>query len=235
MPAHNAPFGPVRRSHTRADAPFGTVTLMRSPRQRLAASLLALAVPALVIVGCSKNEPGNPTAAPGTSGSTQTGGTTPPTTGGGTGTTPASNRPKSIDLKGKNPCDLLTPDVRQKLGLDRPPRGGNTVGVYKDAPYCSSQDSAHDVSVSIGVATAMGIGEYGNLPGDVKPTSVASYPAMTAVAPGVKDQCSVAVDVADGQFLFAIFADRSATPRPVDQLCAGAVRVGELALGVLRG
>ncbi len=142
-------------------------------------------------------------------------------------------RPREVRLDGVDPCSLLTPEQRAELGLDGVPRytdpyaelfGGNV-------PTCTITGLTREpIAVGIGVVTSAGIERWqsGDLAADVRPTTIAGFPAVVAVPRHLTDYCSVEVDVAAGQLLDVQFSDGGGTPPiPQTELCQRAVQVAE--------
>jgi hypothetical protein len=146
-----------------------------------------------------------------------------------TSTKPSSSRPREIKLDGKNPCELMTREQLAQIGETTAPRPG-TSDTFK-SPNCTF--SATGAFWNITTVATEGIdawtgGEREGRPGEIPP--IAGFPAITVTLPSDTVSCEVAVDVADGQYLFTgfevskSFADRF--PKP----CDGARQVAEAAM-----
>ncbi|MFI9006929.1 DUF3558 domain-containing protein [Actinosynnema sp. NPDC053489] len=110
-----------------------------------------------------------------------------------------SKRPKTIDIKGVDPCTLLTEAQRAEFGLDRPPRADIETG----KPGCSTGREDRKYSIAVYLDSTKGIETYTDPPRpDVTRLEVGGFPAVlveSTTAAGLA--CSVDVDVADGQLV----------------------------------
>jgi hypothetical protein len=153
---------------------------------------------------------------------------------------PPPPRPREVRLDGVDPCSLLTPEQRAGLGLDGTPRlttpyaelFGGTV------PTCTITGLKREpIAVGVGVVTSVGIERWrgGDLAADMRPTTVAGFPAVVAVPQRLTDYCSVEVDVAAGQLLDVQFSDGGGRPPiPQDELCRrGGQVAGQLMASLL--
>lgn len=156
------------------------------------------AVPLLAVLallgGCS--QPTDGSATPGGSGPTATGRTSASSEPTSASSEPAE-RPKAIDIKGVDPCSLVTDAQRAEVGLDRPPRLDEEAG----NPGCSLSREDRKYSVGLYLNSTRGIEVYTDPPRpDATKTQVGGFPAVllqstTALGPA----CSVIIDVSDGQ------------------------------------
>jgi len=178
---------------------------------------LAAAICLAMLSACTSTEGG--TASPTTEA------TTSPTTSASKSTAPSSNRPREIKLDGKKPCDLLTAEQLAVIAPTTAPRP-NTSN-FDNAPNCDF--SATGAFWSITVVTSEGIEEWtsGKRRGqatEIPP--IAGFPAITVTLPTDQVACDIAIDVADGQYLYAgfevskSFADKF--PKPCDGARVGA-------------
>lgn len=161
------------------------------------------------------------------------------------------HRPRTLDLAGVDPCvDVLTPDqLRQlayDLGYQRAPRPGTDD--IDHGPTCtySSSRAPDQPSRNIGslviISTAAGAQIWLTDPARsssaalARPTTIAGFPALVVPHPHPRfvDNCSVVLDVADGQYL-AISSTSSGGGKGTspDPYCAEAQRVAEMAIHTL--
>jgi hypothetical protein len=152
---------------------------------------------------------------------------------------PLPGRPFPIQLDDLDPCDLLAPDDLAAIGLEL---GGNPdvreSGLYNGVTArCSWQGfepRAISVRVSLSVTSGIELFTDRAVPGIVTPLDVRGFPAVLARADEFPEDCSVIVDVADGQALDVQFRDGGRRPRnPQDELCEGAQQVAGLVMDTL--
>jgi hypothetical protein len=190
---------------------------------RLAASLTALSVPAVLAMSCSTSSPGSPTGGSDSS-------STPASSA-----KPSSTRPRSIDLKSLDPCKILTPQQRQQLGFENDGAPSTAPAVLGNGKTCNFSDFTHSLSGGLTLVTIKGIDGYsdGTFGGQTQPTQVSGYPALVVKTPGLASSCSVDVDVTEGQFLDANFLapDGDGSKQPL--LCQKAQQLAEAAVGSL--
>jgi hypothetical protein len=142
------------------------------------------------------------------------------------------NRPKSIDLKGVDPCSLLTDAQRQQLGYVGAPRKSPS-NAYPGHDMCG-MSAAGDKYTSIIVAVATeGVERFSDNNPKVQstPIVVGTFPAVIAKIPGLDDTCMLGLDVADGQMVTAQV--RSSEGVPQDQLCQKVQAMGEAVMTTL--
>ena len=191
-----------------------------------------LAVPfllAAVLTGCSSTEQGSPSAGDKTGAA--------PTTGTSAETAPV-NRPKAVDLKTLDPCALITPESKAKLGLGIVEAGDPLPEYGEGSKRCNETYEDHKYIANIHTLLNGGVDRLKQTTGEAKLTSVkiAGYPAYltTRDSPGTAGACEVYVDAHDGQLLLvtavAGFGDKSAT---VDGACERAKALAEAAGTVL--
>jgi hypothetical protein len=201
---------------------------MRSSWGRAAAVLAVVAIPALVLAGCSEKTPGNASASTDTSTPTSTVGSGKPSS---TSKAPVS-RPKTINLKSVDPCTLLTDAQKPQFGLDRPPQPGKLATV--NAPNCTFSRSDRTYIVGLAVVTEAGIAYYTDGSFDVTPTTtqIGGFPAVLGKPKGASDTaCFMGVDVSDGQFLNITVNSGGETAQA--QLCELVPKVAEAAIATL--
>jgi hypothetical protein len=152
---------------------------------------------------------------------------------------PLPERPFEVRVDDLDPCTLLTPEDVAGLGLEP---GGN-LDVRSSALYggvtalCSWQGfepRAISIGVSLSVTGGIELFTERAVPGIVTPLDVRGFPAVLARADEFPEDCSVIVDVAEGQALDVQFRDGGRLPRnPQADLCAGAQQVADLVMGNL--
>ncbi|GAB2996988.1 DUF3558 domain-containing protein [Saccharothrix stipae] len=184
-----------------------------------------------VVAGCTTtNTPGDPSPQ-----STKT--TGGPTSGSSEPTVDFPPRPAEIKLDGiGDACTALTKDQQQQLKIDEAISEPQDVIKGKDSPGCSFQANSRPLfSYEVTLIADEGVGYWeggGNL--DVVQKSVAGFGAYQITLTGTtKNDCALAVDVADGQQLFVSFL-------PIgdgftqDQMCQNAAKGAEMALTTLQ-
>ena len=142
---------------------------------------------------------------------------------------PSSTRPREIRLDGKNPCNLMTADQLATIAETTAPRQ-NTASTF-NSPNCDF--NATGASWRITTVVTEGIEAWTSGKRQGRPTEIPpieGFPAITVTLPTDEVACDLAVDVANGQYLYAgfevskSFADRF--PKP----CDGARQVAEAAM-----
>lgn len=192
-------------------------------------SLTALSVPAVLAMGCSSTSPGSP------SGSGNGNSSAPADTS--SSTKPSSTRPKSIDLKTVDPCQILTPQQRQQVGFETAGTPSNASSVYDRAKMCNFPDISHNLSADYMLVITKGVEAYtdGTLNAQTQPIQVNGFPALIVRTPGLGSACAVDVDVADGQFLEAQFLVPTGDKSQQDMLCQKAQQAAVAAISALAG
>uniref|UniRef100_UPI0031DC7C47 DUF3558 domain-containing protein n=1 Tax=Saccharothrix mutabilis TaxID=33921 RepID=UPI0031DC7C47 len=186
-----------------------------------------VALSALTLAGCvSTGQVGTPTPATTTAGSK-------------TSATPApSERPKDIKLDGLDPCKALSANDQKQLGtvVTQPDQSDVVEGVKSPAcTFLTGPGASKVYSYAVHLVTGKGI-DYWNSSGnlDIAEKKVAGFPAKQVTFKGTSSvDCSVAVDVADGQHVFVQFLPigRDTTQ---DVMCQNAAKGAELALATLQ-
>jgi hypothetical protein len=199
---------------------------MRSSRQRVAVALAAVAA----LAGCSDKTAGSASAgstgAPSSS-SEKASGSAKPTSS----SKPAVNRPKSIDLKGVDPCGLLTDAQRQQLGLTRDPRKSPS-SAYPGTTMCGMSPGDFKFSASILALVTEGIQRYVDNPKlNASPVVIGGFPAQLATFKDLHDTCFLGIDVADGQMVDLQMGSSEGVPE--DQLCQKVQAMGEAVMTTL--
>ena len=163
--------------------------------------MLRLAVPfvlAAVLTGCSSTQTGTPTAG------NQTGGT--PTTGTSTGAAPV-NRPKAVDMKTLDPCSLITPETKTKLGIRTAESVSADADYGEGATACGVTYEDRSFNWSINTVVNGGVDRLKRTEGKVKELTelkVAGYPGYLAKGKSQgtnSPQCEIYIDANDEQLL----------------------------------
>ena len=177
-----------------------------------------LLVTAVLAAGCTTPVPGTPSAA---------------------GPVPLPPRPREVRLDGVDPCSLLIPDQRAKLGLETAPiRSTSYVALFRgNVPTCTMIGFQPD-AIGLGISTVTTVGverwQENDLAVQTRETSVAGFPAVVATPTRFSTYCSVEVDVASGQLLDVQFSDGGRKP-PLSQneLCRRGEQAAEAAMTTL--
>lgn len=197
----------------------------------------AAALVAAACLGCTTSEAGNP----------KTSGEVPP---GPVTTSPKQPssavdippRPKALQLDSVEPCSLFTDAQRGTLDIGRSRSNTDQTQRYRGAKQCMLEVATSGVRhvYRVVAVTTEGIGPWlnENRNVDATLTSVGGYAAARHVisgAGGAKNsgECSVSVDVADGQQLLVSMA---ATSKDVtqDQICQMSEKAAEMAVTTLQ-
>ncbi|MDN5855673.1 MAG: DUF3558 domain-containing protein, partial [Actinomycetia bacterium] len=150
-----------------------------------------------------------------------------------------TTRPRDIRLDGLDPCALFTPEVRAKLGTDRPPRfaKGPSPVFQGEVPACDVlRFSAPSFNVSVSFVLHDGVDLYRpeRVQGMVAARAVHGFPALLLTPSRYRDSCAVAIDIAPGQLISILYGDGGGTPPiPQPQLCAGAELTADLTMSAL--
>lgn len=145
-----------------------------------------------------------------------------------TSTEPANERPREINLDGKDPCGLIPQGDWPKFDIKH--AGEPSVEPNLDSPHCY-YSGAGEVTLVV----TEGIEEWtgGNRNVDVEQADpIDGFPTVTLANRADKRACYAAVDVADGQYLLT-----TATPNPDDpskpKKCDLAYQLAESAMKTL--
>lgn len=142
---------------------------------------------------------------------------------------PLPPRPRDVDVRGVDPCSLLTGAQRAELGLDAVP----VYDVQRSPlfegpePACTTRGYVpRAVAVGVGLPyDGLGIGAFasGRVRGAVTSLEVEGFPALQAEPVSSLRSCSVVVDLGPGSALNIQFRDGGRLPPvPTDELCPGA-------------
>lgn len=189
------------------------------------ASVLAVSALVGILSACtSTGETGSPkTAAPPSSGaSSATSEKLPP-------------RPQEVKLDGVDACKLLTPAQMAQIQVSSTTANSSKVADVPDVPGCLYRNTAR-YGYDVRTLTTKGISHWFGGSGNIKSAvvDVDGFGAAEITLIGVKDvDCTIAVDVADGQQLLVRYAWRSES-EPQTQLCTKAKTAASLALETLK-
>ncbi|HEX2299053.1 MAG TPA: DUF3558 domain-containing protein [Pseudonocardiaceae bacterium] len=144
-------------------------------------------------------------------------------------------RPQELRIDGVDPCTLLDPHQRQQLGVDGEPRPGG--GSSRGEPACSYDHLSAEPFYGVNIATVPFEGAQVWLNGtrnvDTQIIDVAGFGAVTTRAKGDDSDCSVIVDVAEGQSMDVLFTGDSAGSFTPDEMCEKARLAAEAATRTL--
>jgi hypothetical protein len=199
---------------------------MRSSWQRVAVAV-ALAT---AVAGCSEKTTGNASAGTPSSSSEKALGSEKPTSS----SKPAVNRPKALNVKGVDPCALVTDAQKQQLVITRTPQKSKSSTAYPGVELCSISAQDFSFGVSFVATDTQGIDRYANgrVKGEVTPVQVAGYPAYLAKPPAPLDNtCFLGIDVSDGQIVDIQVRSDEGIPR--EQLCQKVQTVGQAVITTL--
>lgn len=148
-------------------------------------------------------------------------------------------RPRDIDVRGVDPCALLTGDQRAELGLETPPRFDTTeVSLLFEGPTTECGSLAFDPrSFAVSVALTfdgLGIAALTGRPvsDELTVLDLQGFPAVLA-RPVDPLFCQVVVDVAPGSSVSLQFREGGRRTIPQDYLCDGVLDVAEKAMSTL--
>jgi len=142
---------------------------------------------------------------------------------------PSSNRPREIKLEGKSPCDLLTAEQLARIAKTTAPRAGASEA-FK-SPECTFNATGAVWRVTLVLTEGIDSwtdGQRQGQPTDIPP--IAGFPAITITLPGDSVRCDVAVDVADGQYLYVAFEVSESFVDSFPKPCDGARQIAEAAM-----
>lgn len=187
----------------------------------------AVLICAAALAACTTGgEKGNPTAAP-TS-----------TSSGGDSANSIPARPSSLKVDSVDACKLLTADHMKQLGLNAAtPRQMDLVEGQKSPGCRFSGDGGFGYTV--GAVTHEGVSYWVEGDGNTnsKIVKIADFGAVEiTLKGGTGFDCSVAIDVADGQQLMVSYIPTTTTESSKDQsvLCGNAEKAAGFALATLK-
>ncbi|HEV7950588.1 MAG TPA: DUF3558 domain-containing protein [Glaciihabitans sp.] len=142
---------------------------------------------------------------------------------------PSSSRPREIKLDGKNPCELMTSDQLAQIGKTTTPRPGTNKTF--NSPNCVY--TATGAFWDITTVVTSGIEFWTETERKARPAAIPpieGFPAITVTDPSDRVSCSIAVDTAGGQYLFASFEVSKSFEDHFPKPCDGARQVAEAAM-----
>ncbi|MCP2261776.1 Protein of unknown function (DUF3558) [Streptoalloteichus tenebrarius] len=153
--------------------------------------------------------------------------------------TPTSlvSRPKEVRLVGIDPCSLVTPETRQRFGIDRPPIPAKSY-VF-ESPACSFRNSNEKVAFQVvtGIKAGIEVMAPGRAVGARQDYRVRGFPALelrTDGAPPASDFCTASIDVAPGNMLQLQYReDGIRPPLGKDELCRRVRLLADAVVGTL--
>lgn len=176
----------------------------------LAAALAA----ALAVTGCTQPSAGTPM--PGDTAATSN------------QPEPSSERPRDIDLEGKDPCGLIPQADWPKLGIERP--GKQSPHPDFESPRCFYPDLGGVTLVVTAGIEEWSTDKYNVAIEDVEP--IDGFPAITVASNVDRRTCWAVVDIADGQSLMTTVASNPEDPSKPER-CDLAYRFAESAMKTL--
>jgi hypothetical protein len=193
-------------------------------KMRIAKLVAAVFVVATASACTVSGEKGNPTPAPPSNSSSAND---------STGKLPA--RPSSLKLDSVDACKLLTADQMKQLQavVTRPAELELVDGAKSPSCHYDGEDS---FAYTVGVVTHDGVSYWmggGNF--NTKVVNVADFGAVEIELKGGSGfDCSVAIDVAEGQQLMVSYIPTSAKEKDQSVLCAKAEKAAGFALATLK-
>jgi hypothetical protein len=144
---------------------------------------------------------------------------------------PAVNRPKSIDLKGVDPCGLLTDAQRQQLGYVGAPRKSPS-NAYPGHDMCGMSAAGDKYTSTMVAVTTEGAERYSENPNvEATTLTVGGFPAQLAKLKGLNDACVLGLDVADRQMVTIQVKSQEGLGQ--DELCQKVQAMGEAVMTTL--
>ena len=194
----------------------------------MAAPVLA----ALLVAGCSSNEPGNPVAGETTTTTTTTTTKTSTTT---TTSETSSARPKPIDMAAVDVCQLIGAISFADFAPDGNPIGGEST-LFPGSQDCYVNSLPQNRGLILVAVRDQGTTEYlDGANAEITETQAAGYPLYVLTLPDPAS-CFGALDVNDGQMLFINYGMNQADTAPMtprEQLCAAVPEIATAALAQL--
>lgn len=192
---------------------------------RVSKLMTALICVAAVSACTSGGEKGNPTTAPQTNGSSGND---------SAGNMPA--RPADLKVDSVDPCKLLTTDQMKQINTSVTTSKPQDLVDGAQSPTCFYKGT-ESFTYTVGTVTHKGVSYWtegaGNV--DTKQIKVADYGAVEIQLKGGEGfDCSVAIDVADGQQLMVSYIPTSAKEKDQSVLCGKAEKAADLALATLK-
>lgn len=145
-------------------------------------------------------------------------------------------RPQEIPIAGVDPCVVLTPPQRQELGIDQEPRASRPSS--RSDAACTYAHSYSEPFFSYYIAPVPREGADAWLTGrrnvaGLEILDVAGFGAVQTLLGGSDDDCSLSIDVAEGQSLDVMFLGDSSGAFTVDEMCDRARKGAQAAMETL--
>ncbi|MPZ80591.1 MAG: DUF3558 domain-containing protein [Actinophytocola sp.] len=191
----------------------------------------------LLVAGCSSAEPGEPTVGDATT-STTTDRTDEPTgTSESTETGTSVDRPREIDLKAVDICQVVAKLPLKSYGLDgdRAPLGGDST-IFPGSKECFANGIEKNLSLTLVAVTNEGAESFvESANADITSGEAAGFP-LAVLKLAQPANCFGVLDVHDGQFIYVSYglsnpAEQPATPQ--DQLCRTVSTIATATIGAL--
>ncbi|OLF16748.1 DUF3558 domain-containing protein [Actinophytocola xanthii] len=132
----------------------------------------------------------------------------------GTTSSAQPTRPRELPLDNVDPCTLLPQADYADYYLDKPGKAGTT---DKGAADCLWSGDVGYMAVAL--VTYEGVEAQEDRFGELAPTEpIDDFPTYTITLPNDENACSIAVDVADGQYLYSQVG-LDARPAEVTSVC----------------
>lgn len=183
---------------------------------------LAAAICLALLTACTSTNGGNASPQSSATESTSAQSTSP-------STAPSSSRPREIRLDGRKPCELMTAEQLAAIAETTAPRP-NTSSTL-NSPNCNF--NATGAFWNITTVVTEGVEEWtsGKRRGQATQIApIAGFPAITVTLATDQVACEIAVDVANGQYLFTGFEVRESSADKFPKPCDGARMVAEAAM-----
>lgn len=191
----------------------------------------------LLITGCTEKSDGQATPDPGAGSSSQT--SEPPTTSsaGASPTVEIPPRPRDISLDGLDPCTLFTDPQRAELNandVDAGIAGGEHYDGMKECVLSvDAQEPFYEYNAVAVTFEGVEVWFAGDRNADVELISISGFAAAEFTFRGVQDvSCTLAIDVADGQYLMVEMMPVSEFTQ--DQICQMSEQAAEMAVATLQ-
>lgn len=153
---------------------------------------------------------------------------------------PLPPRPRDVDVRGVDPCSLLTGAQRAELGLDAEPMYDVQVSPLFEGPEPACTVGGFEPRAVVARVAlpydGLGVDAFAasRVRAMVTETEIGGFPAILARPSDDLRLCSVVVDVAPRQAVNVHLRDGGGQPAiTMDELCAGASGVAEAATATL--
>lgn len=184
----------------------------------------AIAVSAtLALAGCTQTSAGTPGPDDSSTSSSEPGTSDIPSS-----TEPSTERPREIDLQGKDPCGLIPQSDWPEFGIERP-------GKQSEEPNFKSPSCYYSSVGDVTLVVTEGIEAWQQRTQDVEinaAKAIDEFPTITIWNKVERHSCYTAVDVMDGQY---VLVTASSVEADVDkaETCDRSYRLAESAMRTL--